>query len=55
MTIEKNGKAFFVKENKNSWTLTTEAGVVSVSYNVPKDNCPTFDALRAYVIESNLF
>lgn len=55
MKIEKNGKTYDVKENKASWTLTTEAGIVSVSYNVPKDDCPTLDALRAYVIESNLF
>ena len=55
MIIEKNGKAYIVKENNASWTLSTAEGIVSISYKVPKDDCPTFDALKAYVMESNLF
>ena len=55
MKIEKHGKTYIVKENKASWTLTTETGIVAVSYNVPKDKCPTLEALRAYVNESELF
>lgn len=55
MIIEKNGKTYIVKDNRTSWTLSREEGIVSVSYNVQKDDCPTFDALKSYVIESKLF
>ncbi len=55
MTIEKMGKIYCVRENRASWTLTAEAGSITVSYNVPKADCPTLDALREYVAESALF
>lgn len=55
MKIEKNGKSFEVRENKTSWTVSRGEGIVSVSYNIPKDDCPTFDALTSYVNESDLF
>lgn len=55
MTIKKNGKAYTVRENKASWTVSLSAGRVSVSYNVPKAVCATLDALKSYVAESNLF
>ena len=55
MTIEKNGKIYTTKENKASWTVSTTIGRVDVAYNVPKDDCPTFDALKAYVAASDLF
>lgn len=55
MKIEKNGKIYTAKENKTSWTVSTAIGRVDVSYNVPKDDCPTFDALKAYVAASDLF
>ncbi|MCM1221517.1 MAG: hypothetical protein NC548_44270 [Lachnospiraceae bacterium] len=55
MTIEKNGKIYTAKENKASWTVSTTIGRVDVTYNVPKADCPTFDALQAYVAASELF
>lgn len=55
MTIEKNGKVFTVRENKNSWTVARAAGRVSVSYNVPKDICPTFSDLKSHISENDLF
>lgn len=55
MTIEKNGKVYAVRENKVSWTVSRKAGRIDVSFNVPKDDCPTFDALKDYVAASNLF
>lgn len=55
MTIKKNGKVYTVRENKASWTVSKGEGRVSVSYNVPKSVCATFDALTAYITESNLF
>lgn len=55
MTIEKNGKIYTAKENKASWTVSAAADRVTVSVKVPKDDCPTFDALKAYVVASDLF
>lgn len=55
MTIEKNDKTYKVKENKASWTVSTTIGCVDVTYNVPKADCPTIDALKAYVAASELF
>lgn len=55
MTIEKNGKVYTVRENKNSWTVSFKFGRVSLVYNVPKADSPTFDDLKAYVVESDLF
>lgn len=55
MNIEKNGRNYTAKENKTSWTVSTTIGRVDVSYNVPKADCPTFDALKAYVAASDLF
>lgn len=55
MTITKNGKDYVVKENVTSWTLSTSIGRVAVSYNVKKADCPTFDALKAFVDNDNAF
>lgn len=55
MIIKKNGKIYTVKENKTSWTVSTTIGRVDVTYNVPKADCPTFDALQSYVDASELF
>lgn len=55
MLIEKNGKVFEVKENPNSWTLTTKYGKIDVAYNVPKLDAPTLEELMEYVAESELF
>ncbi len=35
--------------------MARSAGRVTASYNVPKADCPTFDALKKYIAESNLF
>lgn len=55
MTIEKNGKVYAVRENKKSWTVTIGEGRVSISANVSKDICPTFDDLKAYIAKNDLF
>ena len=55
MTIKKSGKVYTVRENKKSWTLSTKNGNVSLVYNVQKADCPTFDDLKGYVVESDLF
>ena len=55
MTIKKSGKVYTVRENKKSWTLSTKNGNVSLVSNVQKADCPTFDDLKVYVVESDLF
>jgi hypothetical protein len=55
MTIEKNGKNYFVKENTKSWTLSITIGCVPVSYNISKADCPTLESLKAFVAENTLF
>lgn len=55
MKIEKNGRIYTVKENGASWTVSTEVGRVDISYNVPKDDCSTFEALKDFVAVSDLF
>jgi len=55
MNIEKNGKIYATKENKSSWTISTTIGRIDITYTVPKTDCPTFDALKAYVAANDLF
>lgn len=55
MTIEKSDKVYTVRENKASWTLTITVGRVTLTYNVPKDDCPTFADLSAYIAQNDLF
>lgn len=55
MTIEKNGKIYTVRENKASWTVSTKAERVDITANVSKADCPTFETLKAFVIENNIF
>lgn len=55
MKIEKDGKIYTVRENKASWTVSTAAERVTVSVNVSKVDCPTFESLKAFVAEKNIF
>lgn len=55
MTIEKDGKIYTVRENKASWTVSTKAERVDISANVSKADCPTFDSLKAFIAENNIF
>lgn len=55
MTIKKGDKIYAVRENKASWTLTTAVGCVTLTYNVPKGDCPTFADLSAYIAQNDLF
>lgn len=49
MTIEKNEKTYSIRENMKSWTVSIKLNSLSVTYNVSKSDCPTFDELKAYV------
>ena len=55
MKIEKNGNIFFVKENEKSWTIERKEGKLTISYNVPKEECATWEALVRFVSESEAF
>ncbi len=55
MIIEKNSKTYTTRENKASWTVSITIGSVDITYNVPKADCPTFEALKSYVVASDLF
>ena len=55
MTVTKQGKIYTVRENKASWTVERSVERVTMSFNVPKASCPTFDDLKAYIAESDLF
>ena len=49
MIIEKSGRVYHVKENEQSWTLISDMGKLSVSYNVSKSECASIEALKAFV------
>lgn len=55
MTIEKDGKIYAVRENKASWTVSKAAERVTVSAKISKADCPTFESLKAFVAENNIF
>lgn len=55
MTIEKNGKVYTVRENAKSWTVTKAAERVTINANVSKADCPTFESLKAFVAENDIF
>lgn len=55
MTIERNEKTYSVRENMKSWTVSIKLNSLSVTYNMSKSDCPTFDELKAYVAQNNLF
>ena len=55
MKIKKNGSIYRVKENERSWTLSLEIGALVSTYNVSKEDCPTFESLEKFVAENSAF
>ena len=53
MIIEKNGTVYTVNETAAGWALVASLGNVDVSFNIAKADCPTFDALKEFVAESD--
>lgn len=53
MSIEKNGAIYLVKETASAWVLEMSIGGVDVTYTVSKVDCPTFEALKEFVAESD--
>lgn len=44
-----------IRENSNSWTVTSTVGKVEVSFNISKTDAPTLTALKEYVKINRLF
>ena len=55
MQIKKNGKIYEVRENSTSWTLFSQIGCVLVKYIVNKSDCSTFEILKEFINENELF
>lgn len=55
MIIRKGERTYTVNECANKWTVKAADDRVTLSYDVPKELCPTEDALREYVRHNDLF
>lgn len=56
MTIEKNGKTYKVAENAKSWTVSILSDCnVTATVKISKSDCPTFDDVKAFIAENDLF
>lgn len=53
--VRKNEKVYTVKECNDHWNVSTVIGKLSVSYQIPKDVCATFEALKQYIESENMF
>ena len=52
LTIKKGGREYSVLEYEKEWVLVYTIGKHTGRYSVSKDLCPTFEALKNYMIES---
>jgi hypothetical protein len=56
MKIEKDGKIFNVTEQAKSWTVSlVDSGNFDASAKITKADCPTFEDLKAFIAENDLF
>ncbi len=55
MRIEKDGRVYVVTETAKQWNIKTDASKMGVFYNIPKEICETFNDLKRYVAENELF
>ena len=53
MIIEKKGMIYRVKETAIAWVLEMSLDGVDATYNAPKADFPTFEALKEFVTESD--
>ena len=54
MIIEKDGKVYIVRENKSSWTIKRTVEILTVNYKIQKSDCPTFEDVKKFVMETDL-
>lgn len=54
MIIEKNGVIYSVKDTASAWVLKMIIDGVDVTYNAPKTDFPTFEALKEFVANNDV-
>ena len=55
MSIVKNGKIYTVHEYAKHWSVTTEAGGLSVQFKIDKEICESETQLIEYVKNNDIF
>ena len=55
MIIEKNGKVYTVAESRSKWSVSTDVEQLTITYDVSKDICNSFDELQEYVLSNDIF
>lgn len=55
MIINKNEKTYNVSELQNKWKVSTIINGMPVDYEVSKNDCTTFNDLKAYVLSCDIF
>lgn len=55
MIIQKGNNRYEVSETSRTWKVAKNDGVISVVYEVAKSSCRSFDELKQYVLESDVF
>lgn len=53
--VTKGEKAYAVKEWKNHWTVSTGKGKLTIDIRIAKDLCETFEDLKKYIENENIF
>lgn len=54
MTLEKNKKEYEVSEQSTKWVLKRVDGILTIKYEVLKKDCPSFEELKRFIMNSNL-
>lgn len=55
MILLKNEKKFIVEESVQKWIVAFENGKLSLSYDIPKSLCATYEDLKKYILLNDLF
>lgn len=55
MEIKKGDHTYIVSEKVSQWSVKTDFPKLGVSYSVPKEICQTFDDVKKYISENDIF
>ena len=55
MNIIKGDSVYTVTESRDKWKVSKDSGKLSLSVDVSKELCKTWDELREYVLSNDLF
>lgn len=55
MEVMKNGKIYEINETAKQWNVKLIVSKVNTVFNVPKEICETFEDLKNYIAENDLF